>query len=378
MTAAEASTSMAASTSTSLTAPTSERQPRQQPEDEVVKRTIKRRPARKQVGVDEIEKKQPAQNGQTFNVWYNKWAGGDRYDSYNAKEKSQTRCNIERDMGYTRADTSGNHYCCLYFARGCCPKGSECTYLHRLPMSDAVLPDASLDVFGREKHSDYRDDMGGVGSFGRQNRTLYIGKLHSGNGMENVLVKHFDEWGDIERIKTLQAKGVGFVTYYSELSAQFAKEAMMNQSADHDEVLNVRWATEDPNPRAKVFEYKRLVRIGQQGIGTKLTPEFIDAVRRMDELEGLVEPQQIAYEAGDVRSLPAEQRAALEAARARGTLSGNGNGAEPAARKTRTGEPSQAKGLLSGSALDSLKKAAALRKQKQAKALAAATKATAA
>lgn len=107
-------------------------------------------------------------------------------------------------------------------------------------MSDAVLPDASLDVFGREKHSDYRDDMGGVGSFGRQNRTLYIGKLHSGNGMENVLVKHFDEWGDIERIKTLQAKGVGFVTYYSELSAQFAKEAMMNQSADHDEVLNVR------------------------------------------------------------------------------------------------------------------------------------------
>ena len=74
MTAAEASTSMAASTSTSLAAPTSERQPRQQPEDEVVKRTIKRRPARKQVGVDEIEKKQPAQNGQTFNVWYNKCA----------------------------------------------------------------------------------------------------------------------------------------------------------------------------------------------------------------------------------------------------------------------------------------------------------------
>ena len=73
---AEGSTSMAASAS-ATTAPTSERQPRQQPEDEVVRRTIKRRPARKQVGVDEIEKKQPAQNGQTFNVWYNKcaWPG---------------------------------------------------------------------------------------------------------------------------------------------------------------------------------------------------------------------------------------------------------------------------------------------------------------
>lgn len=35
----------------------------------------------------------------------------------------------------------------------------DCTYLHRLPLSDLVLPDASLDVFGREKHSDYRDDM---------------------------------------------------------------------------------------------------------------------------------------------------------------------------------------------------------------------------
>ena len=37
----------------------------------------------------------------------------------------------------------------------------ECTYLHRLPPSDLVLPDASLDVFGREKHADYRDDMVG-------------------------------------------------------------------------------------------------------------------------------------------------------------------------------------------------------------------------
>lgn len=36
---------------------------------------------------------------------------------------------------------------------------SDCTYLHRLPPSDLVLPDASLDVFGREKWSDYRDDM---------------------------------------------------------------------------------------------------------------------------------------------------------------------------------------------------------------------------
>ena len=37
----------------------------------------------------------------------------------------------------------------------------------------------NVDIFGRDKHSDYRDDMGGVGSFMRQNRTLYIGKRGS-------------------------------------------------------------------------------------------------------------------------------------------------------------------------------------------------------
>lgn len=92
-------------------------------ETEVIRKVIKRRPARKQVEEDEVEKKAPEQSGQTYNVWYHKWAGGDKYDSYNAKTKSQTRCNIERDMGYTRADTNNNPYCCLFFARGCCPKG---------------------------------------------------------------------------------------------------------------------------------------------------------------------------------------------------------------------------------------------------------------
>jgi hypothetical protein len=43
-------------------------------------------------------------------------------------------------------------------------------------------------------------------------------------------------------VKILQSRGVAFVTYVSELNAQFAKEAMMHQSLDSDEVLNVRYA----------------------------------------------------------------------------------------------------------------------------------------
>ena len=44
--------------------------------------------------------------------------------------------------------------------------------------------------------------MGGVGSFNRQNRTLYIGRIkETGNGQETeeVVTRHFREWGTIER-----------------------------------------------------------------------------------------------------------------------------------------------------------------------------------
>lgn len=40
-----------------------------------IRRTIKRRPARKQ---EEAEKTPLEQSGSTYNVWYHKWAGGNR------------------------------------------------------------------------------------------------------------------------------------------------------------------------------------------------------------------------------------------------------------------------------------------------------------
>lgn len=88
-----------------------------------------------------------------------------------SQQPALSRCILARDSGYTRADATGTKYCCIYFARGACPLGSECSFLHRLPPPTHVLPDAALDCFGRDKFADYRDDMGGVGSFGRVNRT---------------------------------------------------------------------------------------------------------------------------------------------------------------------------------------------------------------
>jgi Torus domain len=93
-------------------------------------------------------------------------------------------------------------YCCLFFARGCCPYGWECEYLHQLPDPSTALPDSSKDCFARDKFADYRDDMGGVGSFNRQNRTLYIGRIKetgTGDETEEVIIRHFREWGAIEK-----------------------------------------------------------------------------------------------------------------------------------------------------------------------------------
>lgn len=47
-------------------------------------------------------------------------------------------------------------------------------------------------------------------------------------------------------VRAMTGRGTAFVTYKYEANAQFAKEAMMHQSLDHDEILNVRWAAEDP------------------------------------------------------------------------------------------------------------------------------------
>jgi hypothetical protein len=168
----------------------------------VVKKIIrkKKRPARPQVDPATFKSEPPPQTGTIFNIWYNKWSGGDREDKYLSKTAAQGRCNIAKDSGYTRADKEPGSFFCLFFARGICPKGQECQYLHRLPgIHDMFNP--NVDCFGRDKHSDYRDDMGGVGSFMRQNRTVYVGRIHVTDDIEEVVARHFAEWGQVERSK---------------------------------------------------------------------------------------------------------------------------------------------------------------------------------
>lgn len=184
-----------ATTSTEVAAPTEKK----------VKKIIRRkkRPARPQVDPAVAKPEQPQQTGTIFNIWYNKWSGGDREDKYMSQTKSKGRCNIARDSGYTRADKVKGSFFCLMFARGLCPRGQDCENLHRLPtIYDMFSP--TVDCFGREKFSDYRDDMGGRGSFMRQNRTIYVGRITVTDHIEEIVARHFAEWGQIERSKLTQ------------------------------------------------------------------------------------------------------------------------------------------------------------------------------
>ncbi|KAK4250335.1 hypothetical protein C7999DRAFT_11842 [Corynascus novoguineensis] len=309
------------------------------PTEKKVKKIIRRkkRPARPQIDPALIKSEPPPQTGTVFNIWYNKWSGGDREDKYLSQTHAKGRCNIAQDSGYTRADSRPGSYFCLFFARGICPKGQDCDYLHRLPgIHDIFNP--NVDCFGRDKFSDYRDDMGGVGSFTRQNRTIYIGRIHVTDDIEEIVARHFAEWGQVERIRVLNTRGVAFVTYTNEANAQFAKEAMAHQSLDHNEILNVRWATADPNPMAQKREARRIEEQAAEAIRRALPAEFVAEIEGKDPearkrrklessygLEGYEAPDEVHFARGpnavnpkgrEGYELEYEQRLMIESAEA--------------------------------------------------------------
>jgi hypothetical protein len=231
---------------------------------------LRKRPARKQVSEMSYYEDHPT-DGQDYNIWYHKRPGF-RREKWEDRENPGTRCNILTDAGKTKA-AKGSPFC-IYFAHGRCALGSECTFLHRIPTpEDEARLDLAHDIFGRERFSTDREDMGGVGSFSRENRTLYIGGLKNLRGvdaLEQSVRKHFQEWGPIEYVRVIITKSIAFVRYQMRASAEFAKEAMNNQSLDNNEVLNVRWATEDCNPIARLYEERNLHREATTAVNKRL------------------------------------------------------------------------------------------------------------
>ena len=216
------------------------------------------RPARKQAehkaGVTSV-----LEGAYEYNIWYNKYIG-DHWSGKRGKDPAESRCNVARDAGFTKADKNMNSgkYFCLFFARGCCAYGHSCHFAHRIPVKDDIgllQKDDLHDCFGRTRHKDHRDDMDGVGSVMKPCRTLYVGNLAKAKyanpqELEKTLWTSFGEWGEVENINVIARLSIAFVRYRFRTSAEFAKEAMGNQALAHGEILNVRWAMDDPNPVA--------------------------------------------------------------------------------------------------------------------------------
>lgn len=191
--------------------------------------------------------------------------------------------------------------------------------------------------------------MGGVGSFMRVNRTLYVGRIHVTDDIEEVVARHFQEWGQIERskcslvpsnqsecslltcvlVRVLPSRGVAFVTYVHLANAEFAKEAMAHQALDHEETLNVRWATVDPNPLAQKREARKIEEQAAEAIRRALPAEYVAEIEGRGEgweearkrrkvegsfgLQGYEAPDGVWYASEKARLEAPQQQQLLEA-----------------------------------------------------------------
>eukprot|EP00037_Helgoeca_nana_P011219 m.100575 g.100575 ORF g.100575 m.100575 type:complete len:353 (-) comp20684_c0_seq1:27-1085(-) len=209
------------------------------------------RPARRQVqknkGPARFDAKKAA--GTSYNIWYGKEEGRPQ-----PREKSATRCVIDSDAGRTQGTADPQAWICFKFAQGKCAIGDQCRNIHCLPAGVFAkeLP-TGKDCFGRDRFATDREDRGGVGAFEKDpesQRTLYVGGLPARRGLEKALRMQFGEWGKLDRVHIKRDGGAGFVQYAHRASAEFAKIAMAEQSLFGDDMLNVRWADSDPNPRA--------------------------------------------------------------------------------------------------------------------------------
>ena len=149
------------------------------------------------------------------------------------------------------------------------------------------------------------------------------------------------------------------MTYVNEYNAQFAKESMACQSLDNDEILNVRWATEDPNPTSKVSEKRRLEEIGREAIQARMDPRILQAERQLKALEDgvVLEDDDGDYDGREVNEADAQREDEDE---------DEDDGPDAKRRRIEPPPPPQppaSTGLLSADTLEGLKYFAEIRKR---------------
>jgi hypothetical protein len=140
---------------------------------------------------------------------------------------------------------------------------------------------------------------------------------------------------------------------------------MACQSLDNDEILNVRWATEDPNPTSKVAEKRRLEEIGQAAIRARMDPRVVDAMQAVRALEeGREYHAEDGYTDDDMEAgadQPEGKRRRIEMPET-GQSEGMGEPPEPQEAELEP-EKTQGLGLLTPETLESLRYFSQLRRQ---------------
>jgi hypothetical protein len=130
-------------------------------------------------------------------------------------------------------------------------------------------------------------------------------------------------------VRVLNSRGVAFITYTNEASSQFAKEAMAHQSLDHNEILNVRWATVDPNPIAQAREKRKIEEQAAEAVRRALPADFVAEIEGKDPearkrkriegsfgLTGYDAPDEVWYARGSTAANPSgRQNAAIESSK---------------------------------------------------------------
>jgi hypothetical protein len=216
------------------------------------------RPARRQAAPRTGTNMSAAAASGEYNIWYHKKSGRDR----EARKPAGTRVNVAKDCGRTAGNDNATAFICINFAKGCCSSGEGCRFLHRPPLQlDLERLDVTHDIFGRERHATNRTDMSGVGSWGKDQRTLYVGRLDP-SCTEKQVRAAFDEFGELESCRVFAQRGFAFVTYRHRGCCEFGLQAMMDQRLGEAPMINVRWAEDDPNPgvkKRKAAETERIV-----------------------------------------------------------------------------------------------------------------------
>ena len=137
---------------------------------------------------------------------------------------------------------------------------------------------------------------------------------------------------------------------------------MACQSLDNDEILNVRWATEDPNPTSKVAEKRRLEEMGQAAIRARMDPRVVDAMQSVRALE---EGREYHAEDGyaDEDSEAGADQPEGKRRRIEMPETGQSGGMEEPQEAEPEREKTQGQGLLSAGTLESLRYFSELRRQ---------------